>query len=502
MLENFILGASIAFKPVSLLFILFGVLWGIVGGALPGITGSIAMALLLPLTFTMAPSVALMMLAGVYIGAMYGSSITAILIRTPGAPASAVTVLDGYELHKQGKSGVALGISLYTGTVGGLFSVLVLIALAVPLANVALAFGPPEYFGMAIFGLAIISSLAGRSMVKGLISGVLGLMLATIGMDPFSGVPRFTYGVEELLGGVDLVAAMIGLFAVSEVFVQAAEVGSWEKISDRFSSKLPTWAEMKSTWWSTTLGTLIGTFVGIMPGAGGTIGSFIAYNEAKRWSRHPEQFGTGCLDGIAAPESANNAVTGGAMVPLLAFGIPGSNAAAIMLGALMLQGLRPGPLLFQNNPDIVYGLFVGMIVGNLFMLPLGIIFLKPCIYIVNVSKPVLLASIMALVTVGTYAINNSINDVWVALIMGVLGYVMRRYDFSPSAMVLALVLGFMVETSLRRSFVISYGNLSWTYTRPIALILILMAVATLCLPIIRAIRDARKGARVQGPQAV
>lgn len=501
MIDNFILGASIAFKPISLLFILFGVLWGIVGGALPGITGSIAMALLLPLTFTMSPSVALMMLAGVYIGAMYGSSITAILIRTPGAPASAPTVFDGYELHKQGKSGVALGVSLYTGFAGGMFSVFVLIALAIPLANIALAFGPPEYFGMTVFGLAIISSLAGRSMIKGLISGVLGLMLATVGMDPFSGSPRFTFGSDELLGGIDLIATMIGLFAVSEVFVQASEIGSWERISEKFSTRLPSWAELKTCIRSTTLGTIIGTIVGIMPGAGGTIAAFISYNEGKRWSRHPEKFGKGSLEGVAAPESANNAVTGGAMVPLLAFGIPGSNAAAIMLGALMLQGLRPGPMLFQNNPDIVYSLFVGMIVGNFFMLATGYIFLKPCIWIVNISKPVLLASIMALVTVGTYAINNNINDVWVALITGTLGYLMRKYDFSPSAMILALILGFMVETSLRRSLVIYYGSFACFYTRPIALILIIMAIITLVFPIIRSIRDARKGTKFTPPQA-
>jgi len=493
MLHNFMLGASIAFAPMSLLFILFGVLWGILGGALPGITGSIAMALLLPLTYNMAPSVALMMLAGVYIGAMYGSSITAILIRTPGAPASAATVLDGYELHKQGRSGVALGISLYTGTVGGLFSVVVLIALAVPLANFALAFGPPEYFGLTVFGLAVISSLAGKSMVKGLISGVVGLILATVGMDPFSGIPRFTYGSEELLGGIDLIAAMIGLFAVSEVFIQASEKGSWAKVDEAFASKLPSWAELKSTLRATTLGTIIGTIVGIMPGAGGTIAAFIAYNEGKRWSKTPEKFGKGSLEGVAAPESANNAVTGGAMVPLLAFGIPGSNAAAIMLGALMLQGLRPGPMLFQNNPDIVYSLFVGMIVGNIFMLVTGYIFIKPCIKIVNISKPILMASIMALVTVGCYAINNNINDVWIALILGVFGYLMRKYDFSPSAMVLAMILGFMVETSLRRSLVISYGNISCFYTRPIALVLIVLALITLIFPIIRSIREDRKG---------
>jgi len=494
MIQNFMLGASIAFQPMSLLSLLFGVLWGILGGALPGITGSIAMALLLPLTFSMHPSVAFMMLAGVYIGAMYGSSITAILIKTPGAPASAATVLDGYEVHRQGKSGVALGISLIAGTVGGLFSVIILIGLAIPLATIALAFGPPEYFGLTLFGLAIISSLAGKSIVKGLISGVLGLMLSTIGMDPFSGVPRFTYGSEELLGGIDLIAAMIGLFAVSEVFVQAGEAGEWEKIKSNFSSKFPSWAELKSTTRSTVLGTVIGTIVGIMPGAGGTIGGFIAYNEAKRWSRHPEQFGKGSLEGIAAPEAANNAVTGGAMVPLLAFGIPGSNAAAIMLGALMLHGLRPGPLLFQNNPDIVYGLFVGMLIANVFMLIAGYVLIKPCIYIVNISKPALLASIMALVIIGTYAINNNLNDVWVALITGVLGYLMRKYDFSPSAMILALILGFMVETSLRRSLVLSYGDFSSFYTRPITLVLILMAIVTLVLPIIRAIRESRKKA--------
>jgi len=491
-LERVALGAEIAFQPLSLLMMLLGVAWGILGGAMPGISGSIAMALLLPLTFGMDPAVALMMLAGVYIGAMYGGSITAILISTPGTPGAAATVIDGYELHRRGQSGKALGVSLITGTIGGIVSVFILVALAVPLSRVALAFGPPEYFGLGVFGLALISSFVGRDLVKGAISGVLGLILATAGTDPFSGTPRFTFGTIDLLGGVQLVAGMIGLFAVSEIFTRVAEGMDWERIRGKYTTDLPSLVELWKLRVATFIGIVMGTIEGLLPGGGGAIAAFISYNEARRWSKTPQEFGKGSLEGIAAPETANNVVTGTAMIPLLTFGIPGSNSAAIMLAAMMLHGVQPGPALFERTPQIVYGLFVGMLIANVMMLVLGYLALRPSIALVNVRPPLLYAGILGLVLVGAYSINNSIFEVWVVLLTGLVGFGMRRFGFNVLAMVLGLVLGFMVEVNLRRSLLISLGNPWVFFTRPISAALLACAVLTLLWPIVRQAREDRR----------
>jgi len=499
MLERFALGAEIAFQPLSLLMMLLGVAWGILGGALPGISGSIAMALLLPLTFGMEPAVALMMLAGVYIGAMYGGSITAILISTPGTPGAAATVIDGYELHKKGQSGKALGVSLITGTIGGIVSVFILVAMAVPLSKVALAFGPPEYFALGVFGLALISSFVGRDLVKGAISAVLGLIIATAGTDPFSGTPRFTFGTLDLLTGVELVAGMIGLFAVSEILSRIAEGVHWERIKGKYTTDLPTLLELWKVRVATFIGIVMGTIEGLLPGGGGAIAAFISYNEAKRWSKTPEEFGHGSLEGIAAPETANNVVTGTAMIPLLTFGIPGSNSAAIMLAAMLLHGIRPGPALFEGTPQTVYGLFVGMFIANIMMLVLGYLALRPSIAIVNVSPPLLYAGILGLVLVGAYSISNRMFEVWVVLITGVIGFGMRRYGFNILAMVLGLVLGFMVEANLRRSLLISLGNPWVFFTRPISAGLLAFAVFTLLWPIVRQARDDRRARRALAP---
>ncbi len=501
MLERFALGAQIALQPLSLLMMLFGVAWGIIGGALPGISGSIAMALLLPLTFGMNPAVALMMLAGVYIGAMYGGSITAILIRTPGTPGAAATVIDGYELHKKGLSGKALGVSLITGTVGGIVSVFILVGLAVPLSKLALAFGPPEYFALGVFGLALISSFVGRDLLKGAVSGLLGLILATAGTDPFSGTPRFTFGGTDLLTGVELVAGMIGLFAVSEMFQQIAESEAWAVIKGKFSTDLPTWVELIRLKTAMVIGIVMGTIEGLLPGGGGAIAAFISYNEAKRWSKTPEEFGHGSLEGVAAPETANNVVTGTAMIPLLTFGIPGSNSAAIMLAAMLLHGISPGPQLFERTPQIVYGLFVGMFVANIMMLVLGYLSLRPAIAIVNIKRPLLLASILALVLVGAYSISNRMFEVWVVLGTGLLGYGMRRFGFNILAMVLGLVLGFLVEVNLRRSLLISLGNPWVFFTRPISVVLLAFAIITLLWPILRQARADRQAKALQTVQS-
>jgi putative tricarboxylic transport membrane protein len=493
MLESFGLGFSIALRPESLIAMVVGVGWGILGGALPGISGSIAMALLLPLTFGLDASVALMMLAGVWAGAGYGGSIPAILIKTPGTASAAAAIFDGFELHRQGKTGKALGVSLVTGTIGGLVSVIFLIALLVPLSRITLAFGPPEYFAVALFGLVIISSLSEHAMLKGLISGFFGLAIAVVGVDPLSAVQRFTFGRLELYEGFELVAVLIGLFAVTEMLTQAGRLAQWRKITDTATSTaMPTLGELRGVGRATTVGAIVGLIVGVMPGAGQTVASFVAYNEAKRWSKHPEQFGKGSLEGVAAPETANNAVQGGDLVPALALGIPGSNSAAIMLAALVLHGLRPGPMLFTTNPEVVYSLFAGLIIVNFLMLVIGFLILRLCMLVVNVPVPYLITGVLSLVIVGSYSINNSSFDPLVAVAFGAVGYLMNRYGFSPAATVLGLLLGYLVEISMRRALIMS--NVGWAIfvERPIALAFVILSVLTLLYPFVMRWRAARR----------
>ncbi len=492
MFDNFVVGIAEALKPVSLLAMTAGVTWGIIGGALPGISGSIAMALLLPFTFGMPPSAALMMLSGVYIGAMYGGSIPAILIRTPGTPGSAITIVDGYEMQKRGEGAKALGISLVTGFVGGIASVFILIFFAIPLSQVALRFHAAEYFAIGLFGLCLIASLAGKEQLKGLISGLLGLMIATVGTDPFSGTPRFTLGSIDLIGGIEPIVAIIGLFAVSEVFQQVTELNVWEKFTGKARTVLPTWAEMRRLTPAMVIGTIVGTLEGLLPGGGGSIAAFIAYNESRRWSKHPEEFGHGSMEGVAAPECANNVVTGTALIPLLTFGIPGSNAAAVFLGAMMLHDLLPGPMLFEKNAPVVYGLFASLFISNILMLVLGYLFLKPCVRLVNVPKPLLMTGVLGLVLVGAYAVSNDIFNVWLVLGMGLLGFVMRRYHFNVLAAVLGLVLGFLVEVNFRRALVLSSGDYLTFVERPIAAGLLVCAAITLVLPLWRRFREIKQ----------
>ncbi|HJS30678.1 MAG TPA: tripartite tricarboxylate transporter permease [Alphaproteobacteria bacterium] len=469
-------------------FAVFGVVWGIFGGALPGISPSIAMALLLPFTYSLDPVSAVVMLAAVYVGAEYGGSIPAILIRTPGTNSAAATTIDGFELNRQGRAGEALGISLVSGLVGGLFGLLVLALLTEPLARVALAFTPPAYFALGILGLSVIASLSGGSLIKGLIAGIIGLMIATIGTDPVSGVSRFTFGSPDLLGGVRPILIMVGLFAVSELMIQVSEP-EWAKTTARDTRlKLPGWTVWKRMFKPHTIGAIIGTVEGVTPGAGGTIAAFMSYNEAKRWSRHPEEFGRGSIEGIAAPEAANNVVTATALVPLLSLGIPGSNSAAILLGGLLIHGLTPGPMLFERSPEVVYGLYGGLFVANIAMLLVGLVILTPCIWLVNRPKPYLLAFILALIVSGVYSIEQSFFDLGVVLAAGVLGYGMRWLGIPFLPTVLGVVLGYLVESSYRRSLVISGGDHGIFLSDPVSLGLLVLAAVLMALSLYRELR--------------
>ena len=453
-----------------------GVLWGILGGALPGISPSIAMALLLPLTYSMEPVTAIVLLASVYVGAEYGGSIPAILIRTPGTNSASATVIDGYEMARQGRAGEALGISLIAGLVGGLFGLLVLVVATKPLAMVALAFTPPAYFALGILGISVVAGLSSGSLIKGLLAAVIGLMFSMVGSDPVSGVARFTFGEPDLLGGIKPLLVMVGLFAVTEMLVQISEP-PWAKANaDEARLQLPNWVMMKRLFKPTAIGSAIGTFEGVTPGAGGTIAAFMAYSEAKRWSSKPEEFGRGSPEGVAAPESANNVVTATALVPLLSLGIPGSNSAAVLLGGFLVHGLQPGPMLFEKAPEVVYGLYGGLLIANIAMVLIGLVILTPCIWLVNRPKPWLIAFILALVVSGVYSVHQSMFEVGLVLGVGVLGYLLRYCKVPLLPMVLGVVLGFMIESNYRRSLLLTGGDHSIFVTDNVSLGLLILAV--------------------------
>ena len=453
-----------------------GVLWGIFGGALPGISPSIAMALLLPFTVGMDPTTALVLLASVYVGAEYGGSIPAILIRTPGTNSASATVTDGYAMAQQGRAGEALGISLMSGLWGGLFGLAVLVLCTESLAEVALAFTPAAYFSLGILGLSVIAGLSGGSLLKGVIAACIGLMIAFIGSDPVSGVSRFTFDSADLLGGVKPILIMVGLFAVTEMLVQITEP-AWAKANKSEAKlKLPNWAMSKRLFKPQAIGAVVGTVEGVTPGAGGTIAAFMAYSEAKRWSKQPEEFGHGSPEGIAAPECANNVVTATALVPLLSLGIPGSNSAAILLGGFLIHGLQPGPMLFAKAPEVVYGLYGGLFIANIAMLLIGLVILSPCIWLVNRPKPFLIAGILALVMSGVYAIHQSVFEIFLVIGVGVVGYAMRWLKLPVLPLVLGLVLGYLVESNYRRSLLISGGDLMIFLTDKVSLILLALAV--------------------------
>ncbi len=488
-MEGFVI-AWVALTTTTALFAAFaGVAWGILGGALPGISPSITMALLLPFTYTMDPIPAIVLLASTYVGAEYGGSIPAILIRTPGTNAAAATAIDGYEMHLQGKGGEALGLSLISGVFGGLIGILCLILLTKPLASVALYFTPPAYFSLGILGLSVIASLSQESVVKGLMAGVVGLMIATVGTDPVSGVNRFTYGSPELLDGIPFILVMVGVFAVSELLIQSGQPDQRVQTDKRqLRIVLPSWRRFRRLLKPQMIGSGIGLFEGCMPGAGGTVASFMAYNEAKRWSKNPEKFGKGSDEAIVAPEAANNTVAGSAIVPVLSFGIPGSNSSAVLLGGLLIHGVQPGPLIFDQHPDIIYGLFGGLLVANVSQLIIGILLLTPAIWLVNRPKPYLLAAIYALIFSGIYSIDNTLFDLYLVLIAGAIGYVMRRLGFPFLPLVLGLVLGYLIEANYRRSLLLTSGEHRVFVEDPISLGLLITAAL---LIIGSAIRDRR-----------
>ncbi|MBA3446650.1 MAG: tripartite tricarboxylate transporter permease [Pseudaminobacter sp.] len=495
LLQSFELLTTTLIVPMAIL----GMVWGIFGGALPGLSPSITMALLLPFTYTMDPIPALVLLAATYVGAEYGGSVPAILIRTPGTNAAAATLIDGYEMKKQGKAGEALGISLYASSIGNFAGILCLILFTAPLSQLALTFRPTTYFALGILGLSVIATVSEGLLTKGVIAALIGLMIATIGTDPVSGVARFTYGNPNLLTGVPIILVMVGLFAVSEVLEQISMRNEWEKVKDGASRlRMPDWAMQKKIAVSNVIGSGIGIFCGIMPGAGGTVASFMAYNEARRFSKTPEEFGKGSPEGVAAPEAANNADAGVGLIPLLSFGIPASNSTAILLGGFLIHGLIPGPVLFDKDPTILYGLFSGLVVASIALIPAAFLTLSVCIWLVNRPKPYLMAFILALVFAGAYSINASLFDLGLVLAAGVFGLGMRYFGLPMLPTILGLVLGYMIEANYRRSLVISGGDHAIFLEDTVAVVFLVLSVIFLGVSLVQEFRARRTVGNVDG----
>lgn len=489
-------GLDFVLQWESLAAVFFGVFWGTLGGMIPGISATVAMALLLPFTWGMDSTVAIMMLAGVYCGGEYGGSIPACLIGTPGTNAASVTVLDGYELHKQGKTGLALFVSLTSSVFGGLFGAISLMFLAIPLANIAVAFGPSEYFALALLGLTMICSLGGKNVIKGILAGLLGILVSTIGFDPFSGVARLTFGSFSLMQGVDLVCLMLGLFAVSEMLLQGKQyvkTGETFELKVKGKTSFPSWQELRRLIPFNIFGAILGVIIGVLPGAGGTTATFVAYGEIKRWSKNPDSFGKGNPAGVAVAESSNNAVTGGALVPLLALGIPGSNSTAIMLGALMIHNVAPGPLLFTKTPEIPSSIFISLVAANLFLILVGYVCIKSAIKFTSIKKPALISIVLGLIFTGIYAYSGEVFSIWICLAFGFLGVWFRYFGLPNSAVVLGFVLGFIVEANLRRALIVSNGSY-WGafFNSTISTVLLITAVLSVSMVLWREIRSKKK----------
>jgi putative tricarboxylic transport membrane protein len=478
------------------------VLLGTLIGVLPGIGPVSGVAILLPITFSLDPTAGMIMLAGIYYGSMYGGSTTSILINTPGESASVMTCLDGYAMARQGRAGPALGMCAIASFIAGTASVIGLMLLAPPLATFALSFGPAEYFALMVLGLTTLTRLAGKSLVKGLLMGAFGLALGTVGIDPMTGTARFTFGRVELLEGIGFVPIAMGLFALAEIFANAEESLKREVFKAELRGLWPTARDWLAVRWTMVRATIIGFFIGALPGAGATVAAFMAYAVEKRASKYPEKFGTGVIEGVAAPEAANNAATGGALVPLLTLGLPSSATTAVMLGALMIFGVRPGPLLMSERPDFFWAVVTSMYVGNVMLLVLNLPLVGLWASMLRIPYTILLPLILLFTLIGAYALNNNVSDVWIMILFGVIGYLMRKFDYPAAPVVLALVLGPLMETNFRRALSLSQGDYTVFVTHPISAVLLLAAVVSLTWPLIARLFGRSAEIPVPAPEEV
>jgi len=479
-------GFVVCMQPMNLMYTFIGVLMGTIIGVLPGIGPSAGIALLIPITYGMDPTSALIMLAGIYYGTQYGGSTTAILIRTPGEAASVMTSIDGYEMARNGRAGAALAVSAIGSFIAGTIGVIGLTLFALPLASMALKFGPAEYFTLMLFAMTAVSTLTGESPAKGVIATVFGLMIATIGIDLQSGQARYTMGIPEFQDGVGFVVVVVGLFAMAEVLRGLEDIykgASAEamKITGKLWLTKEEWKRSIGPIWR---GGIIGFVIGVLPGAGGTIASIMSYTTEKRISKNPEEFGRGAIEGVAGPEAANNSDTAGALVPLLTLGVPGGGATAVLMGAFIMYGVQPGPLLFQNKPELVWGLINSMYVGNVMLVILNLPLIGLFVRLLYIPVGILYPLIVTISAIGAYAINGSMVDLWLILIFGIIGYVFGKVDIPVAPLVLSLVLGGIMEQSFRQAMTISGGDIKIFYGSAITVTLLAMSVISVAMPFI------------------
>jgi putative tricarboxylic transport membrane protein len=481
-MDAFAGGMAILLDPYMLWIILAGTVLGVIVGALPGLSGSTTAALLLPITVTMTPVASIAFLGAIYCAANFGGSITAILINTPGDPSAYATAYDGYPMAAKGEAARALGMSTVASAFGGIFSIIVMIVAAPLLARAAYNFGPPEYFALAVFGLSMLGAVGSEAGIRNLIVGAFGLLLATVGLDLTTGVERFTFGIPELSEGLNLVPVLTGLFAISELLTQAGQLHLPIQRIGLDALALPTREDFRKCAKAIGLSSVLGTFIGILPALGATTAALISYNETKRWSKHKHEFGKGAIEGVAGPEAANNAAVGGSMVPTLALGLPGSATTAIVLAGLIVQGVRPGPHLFTEQPTLLYAVFASMLAANLIYVPLGLFAAKYFARITLIPDAILWPGVLVFAVIGAYGPNQSMVDVWVMLGFGVIGYLLRRFGFSPAPLVMGLVLGTMAEETLKQSLLIFEQNWMLFFSRPIVVALFVITVLSVAAP--------------------
>ena len=482
-IEGLAYGFSIALAPTNLFACLLGVLIGTIVGILPGIGPVGAMALLLPSTFALQPATALIMLAGIYYGSMYGGSTTSILLNVPGEAGSVVTTIDGYQMTRKGRAGAALAVAAVGSFVAGSVGVVGIMLASSWLADQALRFGPPEYFALAVAGLLLLSRLSGGSVMHAFVMVAIGLALGTVGMEPISAIRRFTFGSTQLSQGIELVPVIMGLYGVAEVLLIAESgIKKAHIVTVRLRELLPTRTEWRLSAWPIARGSVVGFLTGLVPGPGAVLSTFISYTLERKISKTPERFGQGAIEGVAGPEAANNGATAGAMVPLLSLGIPFSPATAILLGALIITGIQPGPLLISQRPEVFWGVVASMYVGNLILLVLNLPLVGLFVSVLRLPQHVLATLVLLLCLVGAYSLNNSQLDLWVLVLFGVFGYGLRKLAIDPSPLVVALVLGPLMEKTLRQALFMERGSVLMFATRPITLALLLVGLLAVAAP--------------------
>ncbi|MFZ7102866.1 MAG: tripartite tricarboxylate transporter permease [Peptococcaceae bacterium] len=485
------------FDPSNLLLLILGVIAGSLAGCLPGITATMSIALIVPFTFTMPPATGLITIAGIYMGATYGGSISAILVNTPGTPANIATTFDGYPMTQKGNAQRALVAAATASAVGGIVGTFFLLFFSPPLADAALKFGPPEFFWLAIFGLTIIVSLSADNMLKGFIGGAFGLLLSTIGISPIGGEPRFTWGIHQLNIGIDIIVALIGFFCLPQVFLMVENRFKKFKVAEYTSNKDEVLKDIMDSLKKPFIllySSIIGAFVGAVPGAGGNIAGMLSYNESKRFSKYPAKFGTGIIDGVVAAESANNAAVSGSLIPLLSLGIPGSPPSAVLLGALLLQGIRPGQELYSQHAAVTYSFILSLAVASVLLIPIGVFGARVMARFIASPINYLATTIVYLSVIGSFAIHNNLVEVYIMAIFGLLGYLMHKFGFEGGPIVLGLILGSFAEEGLVQSIIFAKASGSLfkvLFTRPISIVLIIFCLVSISWPIISKIRNQK-----------